>query len=442
MPLPKPNSNEEEQHFVSRCISFAVSDGMPHDQAVAACHTRFRDSKRETQKTMKNINLNYSVPITILESTGLKENEEGEFMIQGIAINATLTDNNHKFLAEELKPSAKTLVNRPLLKDHDDSVDSIVGKVIMAEFDEIGQNIRFQARINNTEAGRNIKELIRGGDLNTVSVGASVKELEQTDEFIIPRGIKFKELSLVATPADDNAEFTFNGNSFSNAITMAWKNKIQEKDFPCPHCPLIFETEDKLHKHIEKVHAKETEDKKNKSNSQTGDIVTGDNQLNTKTKKQMIEKNETTEAEVQSEEESEEETPEENASEAVLKNIEAANAKNEKRFEGLEATQKATTEILSDLMKGVKSLQTSIDDLKVKEADVDEEETKEEPAEEAEEPTEEVESEEESKPEEEPEAEAEEESEDEDESEDVDEQSDYKIQAGHRFFTVVKNKYR
>ena len=288
MPLPKPRPREERGDFISRCISFAVRDGMPQDQAIAACHTAWRANK---QNTMKNINLSYSVPIKIVESTITEEGSENdEFMIEGIAINATLTDNNHKFLAEELKPAAKTLVNRPLLKDHDDSVDSIVGRVIEAKFDELGQNIRFQARINNTEVGQKIKELIIAGDLNTVSVGASVKELEDAEDFIIPRGIKFKELSLVATPADDDAQFTFNGNSFEHAITMAWNKTRMDDHFPCPHCPLFFETEDKLHKHIEKLHAKETKDKKDgkNSNSQTGDLITSDNQLNTKTRKQMV----------------------------------------------------------------------------------------------------------------------------------------------------------
>ncbi len=72
---------------------------------------------------MEKVNLQYSVPISILEnleSTENEENERKEFIIQGVAINATTTDNNHTFLPEELRKSVNTLLNRPLLKDHNE----------------------------------------------------------------------------------------------------------------------------------------------------------------------------------------------------------------------------------------------------------------------------------------------------------------------------------
>lgn len=163
------------------------------------------------------INLSYNVPIQVTESL-----EENEFVIQGVAISSTVTDNQHKFLSEELQLAADSLKGRPLLKDHDNRTDSIIGRVIATDFDINTESVRFKARINQTEQGKKIKELIKSGDLNTVSIGANVREMDEEDGLLIPKGIKFKELSVVAVPADDDATFTFIGQDFSCALKEAY----------------------------------------------------------------------------------------------------------------------------------------------------------------------------------------------------------------------------
>jgi hypothetical protein len=54
-------------------------------------------------------------------------------------------------------------------------------------------------------------------------VGAQVKEIDEEEGVLIPKGITFKELSLVAVPADPNA-------TFNTALTEAWNSntKIEE----------------------------------------------------------------------------------------------------------------------------------------------------------------------------------------------------------------------
>ena len=131
---------------------------------------------------------------------------DGDFTINGIAINETTTSNGHKFIGEELSKAASTLIGVPLLKDHDNSVDSIVGKVNAAHWDESLRNIPFSAVVKDTK----VKQLIKDKLLNTVSVGAHVKpeDIEETDDGdIIPHNIDFKELSVVAVPADGGATF-------------------------------------------------------------------------------------------------------------------------------------------------------------------------------------------------------------------------------------------
>lgn len=127
----------------------------------------------------------------------------GDFIIQGTAINAVVTSNNHKFLSEELQKSAQTLKGVPLLVDHENTVDSIKGRVLVGEFNEEMEKVDFKAKVMDED----IKELIKDGRLNTVSVGAVVEDIDEEDGVFIPRGITFKELSLVAVPADSGATF-------------------------------------------------------------------------------------------------------------------------------------------------------------------------------------------------------------------------------------------
>lgn len=165
--------------------------------------------------------LEYFVPITS------KAELDGDFIIEGIAINETITSNGHKFLADELRESAKTLNGVPLLKDHNNSVDSIVGKVSSAMFDESNRNIPFKAIVKDSK----VKQLIKDGLLNSVSVGAHVnpKDIEEdSDGNLIPHNIQFKELSVVAVPADGGATFSVALNNAYHSLEN--NNNIERRD--------------------------------------------------------------------------------------------------------------------------------------------------------------------------------------------------------------------
>ena len=144
-----------------------------------------------------NLKLNYQVPIS--ESAYMND----DFIITGVALNAITTSNNHKFLPEELEKSAKTLSKVPLLKDHNNSVDATVGRVLSGEYNDANERIDFRAHVID----ENMKAMIKDGRIDSVSVGADVKEVEETDDGFIPHGITFRELSLVAVPADPGATF-------------------------------------------------------------------------------------------------------------------------------------------------------------------------------------------------------------------------------------------
>lgn len=51
MPIPKPNTEEAQGDFMSRCISFLVDEGTPNEQAIAICYDAYQGAnKREAHK--------------------------------------------------------------------------------------------------------------------------------------------------------------------------------------------------------------------------------------------------------------------------------------------------------------------------------------------------------------------------------------------------------
>lgn len=152
--------------------------------------------------------LQFSVPITEKSAN----QQGGDYKIAGVAINATTTRNGTRFLAQELENSASTLQNRPILKDHNNSVDSIVGKTTSARFDKNQGNgaVVFEGVIKDPAMQAKIDQ----GLIEAVSIGATVQDLkpvfnEESGEIeaFEALGITFVELSLVAVPADPNAGF-------------------------------------------------------------------------------------------------------------------------------------------------------------------------------------------------------------------------------------------
>ena len=43
--MPKPRENESREKFISRCVPIVVEEGKPQKQAVAICHSIWREDK-------------------------------------------------------------------------------------------------------------------------------------------------------------------------------------------------------------------------------------------------------------------------------------------------------------------------------------------------------------------------------------------------------------
>ena len=141
-----------------------------------------------------------------------------DFMIKGIAINETTTRNGIKYIASELDKAASSFRNKPILLDHVNSVKNIVGRTtenVVFDFEKKG--ITFEAKIMDKE----IQKMINDGRIQEVSIGASVKDLIESDEDNSKTaiGLEGMEISLVAVPGDPGA-----------SLAMAMDNSFQIRE--------------------------------------------------------------------------------------------------------------------------------------------------------------------------------------------------------------------
>jgi len=114
--------------------------------------------------------------------------------IRGTAIKAGISRNWRLYLADELRAAARSLEGKPIYIEHV-SAENAVGKVVRAWWDEDEQAIKFEGEIYDDE----VADKIRLGLIQHVSIAADYEVLEPFDG-VVPYGLRFRELSLVAVP--------------------------------------------------------------------------------------------------------------------------------------------------------------------------------------------------------------------------------------------------
>lgn len=130
------------------------------------------------------------------------ETDEGVLKVKGIAIEKGVSRNGIEYSAEELKKT-KFNKNTPILKDHNNSVDAIIGSLEEAQYIEEGQKIVYSGIINDVE----IQEKIKDKRVRCVSVGMMLSEITKPKNAknYLAKGLELVELSAVAVPGIANA---------------------------------------------------------------------------------------------------------------------------------------------------------------------------------------------------------------------------------------------
>lgn len=155
------------------------------------------------------------------------ENDVGEFLITGVAINETTTLNNVKYVSEELQKATESFRDVPILLDHKNEVKNIVGRTTEnVMFNNSLSRIEYEAKIMDND----IKEMIKDGRIKNVSIGAKVNDLvEESDGSMKAIGIHGLEISIVAVPGDGMASL---GQAIKDNFHL--KEMSMATDTDCP----------------------------------------------------------------------------------------------------------------------------------------------------------------------------------------------------------------
>ena len=152
--------------------------------------------------------------------------------VEGIAVCEGVSRNGIRYNAEELNYFAPTLTGKPILKDHKNETDSIIGKVTEGKSIDNGKKVRFKGWVK--EDGSGITERILDGRVSEVSIGATadklLKESEDSSE-VVAVGLHALELSTTPVPGvigtSVSPSESFNENEIKGMIeSFNLKNNI------------------------------------------------------------------------------------------------------------------------------------------------------------------------------------------------------------------------
>ena len=215
---------------------------------------------------------------TITEGTHVKENK---INVSGIAIRAGISRNRIKYTEETLKKFAPTMANRPILKDHNATVDNAVGLLTNSASGN-GSEVSYSGWVK--EDGTKLLEKIRDGRIKEVSIGAIagrlVKESDDSD-IMIAEDLVGLELSLTPTPGIVGTSISQTLESLKNGKKAYLSEDIslireEEDEYVCKDCDKEFPSQKALDKHYEAEHEEEEKEEekisKDKFNYLIGDL--------------------------------------------------------------------------------------------------------------------------------------------------------------------------
>lgn len=225
MPLPKPEPNETQSHFISRCIEFVMQEdpNTPIDQAAAMCYTQWRN-RNKTQEKNKQKRVMRQL-MAKLEFYGEHKQEWDTFFDYSVKTEDGFLQlprstvivgdgmyNGEYFPAEEIEKAFASMDRQPFNLDHSDRVEDEIGYILEPVYSRDTKKMSVIPILNlNTAKGKAALSFIenrrKAGKTAEVSVGVWVtinkEKLNEDDEEEIPvcRDLEFDHLALVTRGA-------------------------------------------------------------------------------------------------------------------------------------------------------------------------------------------------------------------------------------------------
>lgn len=146
--------------------------------------------------------------------------------IYGVLATARVSRNGRLFLPRELELAVKRVENQwiPIYLEHV-NVQNAVGRARLIWNPEMLQ-VEFEGEIFDEE----VAEKIRNGIIQKVSLGADYERVEELDDVEVIRGLRFRELSLVAVPGIPEANIKIAESADNNVkICLDGEVSLMEK---------------------------------------------------------------------------------------------------------------------------------------------------------------------------------------------------------------------
>lgn len=196
LPKQAQGLSDHEKNIWRKAFNAALKQYGSEEKAAKVAWAAVKKSK-ETGRVIiaENFKVEYGVPLMVTESV-----DEKFLEVRGVAVTPISSRNKIKYVPEELKLAVtSSALDIPILKDHKNEIDSLVGRASLF-FNENTGAIDFNGKILD----ESIKEKVSVGLIQNVSIGAFVKELEEIEEngdyIHVARGIEIVELSITPVP--------------------------------------------------------------------------------------------------------------------------------------------------------------------------------------------------------------------------------------------------